>query len=714
MTPKDSVATAQTLYLQGRSVEAEGVFREVLRAHPDSPEALEGLGVLVYQQGRTAEAAELFVRALAIQTDSARLHANLGEALRLLKRPGEALEHIRAATELDPTLAQAWNSQGLLAVDQGRHSDAEAAFREALRLRPKFVPAHINLANAQLALGQPGRAADALRAALRIAPNNALALTNLGRTLAQQRAPALLDEAETLCRRAVAVAPGLAHAINNLADVLRIRGKLDEAIEWQRKGRQPPRAPAGPPSARDQRGGWTEHGVAASDSSARSETAAGRHALGLLLLKEAKHDDAETYFQEALRIDPTLAASWIGLARVAEERGDFEPACARARQALLINPKQAEAYWRMAFILRRRLPDADFAAMTRLIEDPELAIDARAILRFGLAAVLDDKGIHTEAAAHLEVANALQSASKAQRGLVYDPDHLSTFVDRIIATFTADFVARGRGWGSSDPRPVFVVGLPRSGTTLIEQVLASHPQVHGAGELFDVNRIFRALPELAGQASGDPFVALKQLGPELALAAAKRYIDRVDLLAPAGAARFVDKEPDNLNHLGLIAVLWPNAHVILCRRDLRDVAVSCWQTGLLTTPWSNDWDHIARRFADHQRIVRHWRQTRPIEWLDVAYEDLVADVECQARRMTEFLGLEWDPACLEFHANRRVVRTPSLVQVRQPVHSGSVGRWRHYEAFIEPLLSAFERHAVELQPPSGKVKSGPTLLPSDS
>jgi tetratricopeptide (TPR) repeat protein len=697
MLTKDSVVAAQNLYLQGRVAEAEGLFREILRAHPDSPGALEGLGVLVFQQGRTAEAAELFARGLAAQTDSARLHANLGEALRLLKRPREALEHIRAALALDGTLAQAWNSQGLLAADNGRHSDAEAAFREALRLRPKFVPAQLNLANALLALGQPGRAADALRAVVRIAPNNALALTNLGLTLARTRDQSLLDEAETLCRRAVELAPQLAHAQQNLAQVLRLRGKLDEAIDWQRKAQQSTLEPERAQRANNQTSGSRDADASvAAPGAGEAESAAARHALGLVFLREAKHDDALACFQDALRLDPTLAASWIGLARIDEERGDFDGACAAARRALAIRPKQAEAYWRMAFILKGRLPDSDVQAMERLIEDPEESTDARAILRFGLAAVFDEQRRYPEAAAHLEVANALQSASKAQRGLANDPDLLSTFVDQAIATFTPDLLARARGWGNPDPRPVFVVGLPRSGTTLIEQVLASHPQVHGAGELHDVNAIFRALPEQAPQPSTDPFDALKQLGPEMAQAAAKRYIDRLEELTRPGAARFVDKEPDNLCHLGLIAVLWPQARVVVCRRDLRDVAVSCWQTGLLTTPWSNEWDHIARRFADHQRIVRHWQQTRPIEWLEVAYEDVVEDLELQARRMIEFLGLEWDPACLEFHANRRVVRTPSLVQVRRPIHSRSVGRWRNYEAFLEPMLRAFERHGVEL------------------
>ncbi len=417
-------------------------------------------------------------------------------------------------------------------------------------------------------------------------------------------------------------------------------------------------------------------------------------ARGHSLLKEARHDEAQTRFHEALRLDPELAAAWVGLARIDEERGNFDLACESARRALALRPKHAEAYWRLAFILRGRLPDADVAAMQALALDPESSADDRAILRFGLAAVLDQRGQYAQAAEHLAAANALQSASKAERGLACDPDRPSASLDQTIATFTPEFLAARTGWGDPDARPVFVVGLPRSGTTLTEQVLASHRLVYGAGELSDVHRIFMTLPEWVRQPSSSPHDALKGLTPESAKIAARSYIERLETLAPADAVRVVDKAPNNVNHLGLIALLWPNARVVWCRRDLRDIAVSCWQMGFVATPWSNDWNHIAHRLVDYQRISRHWQQTRPINWLEVHYEDLVTDLEGQARRMIEFLGMSWDPACLEFHANKRVVRTPSLVQVREPVHSHSVGRWRNYETFIQPMFQALDRHGV--------------------
>ena len=304
--------------------------------------------------------------------------------------------------------------------------------------------------------------------------------------------------------------------------------------------------------------------------------------------------------------------------------------------------------------------------MQDLIQDEALSVDDRALLGFGLAAVMEQRGLFRDAAQQLAAANVHHSAAKAARGLTCDSDAHTRLIDRIIATYTADFLAPRRGWGIPDPRPVFIVGLPRSGTTLTEQIIASHPLVHGAGELADVRRIASSIPELVGQPSLDGFAALTALDRDSAQVAARRYLDRLDNLAPRARVRVVDKNPENDQYLGLIAILWPTARVILCRRDPRDVAVSCWRTNLPTTPWSSDWNHVAQLFADNQRLMEHWRQVRPLEWLDLDYEELVGDLEGQSRRLIEFLGLEWDPACLSFHQNRRVVRTPSLVQVRQP------------------------------------------------
>jgi hypothetical protein len=236
---------------------------------------------------------------------------------------------------------------------------------------------------------------------------------------------------------------------------------------------------------------------------------------------------------------------------------------------------------------------------------------------------------------------------------------------------------------------VFVVGLPRSGTTLTEQVLASHPQVHGAGELHLVLQAFNSLPRVLGVQQG-PFECLPRLNPPTVQALAQDYLRRLEEHS-ATAARIVDKLPDNYLCLGFIATLFPRTKVIHCRRDLRDVALSCWSTDFSEVPWAGDVEQMVGWFAQYRRVMAHWRRVLPLGVLDVDYEEMVADLEGVARRMVAFCGLEWDAACLEPHKARRPVATASSAQVRQPVHGGSVGRWKKYEQALPELFARVQR-----------------------
>jgi tetratricopeptide (TPR) repeat protein len=724
---------AQTLHIQGRLSEAEVHYRKVLEWQPDTVEALRGLGALAYQHGRVDEALSLFKRGVTIRPEAADFHANLAEAMRILKRTDGAFEHARTALALDPSLPDAWNTLGLLLHEKKQFTDAEAAYREAIRQRPNYAAAHINLGSTLQAEGRLDDATESLRTANRLEPFNAAALTNLAQVLIDMGEFHLLDEAETLCRRAVAVAPTLSPAINSLGNVLRLQGNFDDAMSFYQRALQLDPGRATPchniGKLLQQRGQyaeaarWFEHAQSLKDEPARyhanhgslwaareqyeesarcyrralacePDLAEAHQGLGEALLELGSLNEAEACFREAVRLDPSSPSAELLLARLHAERGDFDLSCETARQALARRPNLVDARVQLACNLKGRLPANDFQAMVELLDQKYLPDDNRSRLLFSLAGTLDAQGDHEEAAAKLETANLLQASARAARGQRHDPDRQSSFIDRLISAFTPELIARGRGCGEPDPRPVFVVGLPRSGTTLIEQILASHREVHGAGELPDARRAFQSLPDLVGRPWTDPCDAVAALDPISSRAAARQYLTALEAQAPPGAARIVDKMPDNIELLGLIALLWPAARVIVSRRDLRDVAVSCWQTGFASIRWANDYEHIARRFADYERILNHWRQSKPLPWLDVSYEDLVKDMEYESRRMIEFLGLDWDPACLEFHSTRRVVRSASQLQVRQPVHSRSVGRWKNYESLLTPLFQALERNGI--------------------
>jgi hypothetical protein len=268
----------------------------------------------------------------------------------------------------------------------------------------------------------------------------------------------------------------------------------------------------------------------------------------------------------------------------------------------------------------------------------------------------------------------------------------------MLSVFDRDFCERLAGAGSDTRRPVFVVGLPRSGTTLIEQVLASHSRIHGAGELRLARRSFESIPDLVGR-PGPPRDCVSHLDATAVRRLADEHLDRLAAIDGGVADRIVDKMPDNYMYLGLLSVLFPRAVFVHCRRDLRDVAVSCWMTDFRSLRWANHPDHIAQRFHHYRRLMKHWRAVLTVPFLDVDYEETVSDLESVARRLVAACGLEWEPACLEFHRTERPVRTASVTQVRQPVYQRSVARWKNYEPALHDLFAALTRERDVCPPP---------------
>ena len=234
---------------------------------------------------------------------------------------------------------------------------------------------------------------------------------------------------------------------------------------------------------------------------------------------------------------------------------------------------------------------------------------------------------------------------------------------------------------------MFIVGLPRSGTTLIEQVLASHSRVHGAGELLVARQTFDAVPRATGR-EFHPIECVRYLDGSSIRRLAEGYLEQVSSLTGDLADRVTDKMPDNYLYLGFLSMLFPHALLIECRRDLRDVALSCWMTDFRSVLWANDKAQIASRIHQYERLMDHWRAVLPSPIHEVHYEEAVSDLENTARRLVKTCGLEWEPACLEPHRAKRAVRSASLVQVRRPVYRNSVGRWKHYETELADLFAA--------------------------
>ncbi len=312
---------------------------------------------------------------------------------------------------------------------------------------------------------------------------------------------------------------------------------------------------------------------------------------------------------------------------------------------------------RLAIRLRDKLSGVDQGTIENLLADPALAAEPRIQLLFGLAQALDAKGQFDRAAELSREANALQAAELKERGQAYDPTVHHSYVDDLIAVFTPAFFERTRGFGHESERPIFVVGLPRSGTSLTEQVLASHSRVFGAGELKLVQETLEALPGVLGRTSM-ALNALEHLDRDTTRRLAERHLAELAELEKA-SDRIVDKMPENTLYLGFIATMFPSARIIHCRRDLRDVALSCWMLNFAEVRWACDAEQIAARFAEYQRLMDHWRRTLPVPIFELEYATMVADLEGTARKLLEFCGLDWEPACLEFYRKQRPCAHPA-------------------------------------------------------
>jgi len=615
------------------------------------------LGLALRALGQNEQAVAQLMRYLEEQPDAAAIHGQVAEGLGCLGRFEEAATHFRRAAELEPSVDTWCTRLGQVLMDLGRPEEALPHLEQAVYLRPELAVLRDSLGEALRALRRLDDAEAAYRDAIRLSPQLSIAHLHLGLVyVAQDRD----DDALELLKRAVELEPNEPAYWEILAAFYQRLERSPEAIVcWRRLLELGPANPA--------------------------------HAhlsLAWVLLEECRVVEAEPHYAAAQALAPDSAEVHLDLGLLHQDRGEPDLAEAAFRKAIELEPDHGPAHTRLASLLGAKTPDADLKRVEQLVDDPRTSQTNRASLLFALACVRDGRGEYAAAAAHSREANALQLAA-APRFRHFDPDRHHQFVDSLIGAFGPGFFARVAGAGLETPQLVFVVGLPRSGTTLVEQVLASHPQVFGAGELPLARRNYALLPNMVGRdaPSAD---CVAHLEPLVIHSMAHAYLERVWDLAGErrSAKRIVDKMPDNTFYLGLVNGLFPRATIIYCRRDLRDVALSCWMSDFRSLLWAHDPVHIATRFQAHHRIMKHWRATLPTEIHEVVYEDLVDDLEGVGRRILAAVGLDWHPACLEFHRTSRTVRSSSSTQVRKPLYRSSIGRWKKYEHELADLFAA--------------------------
>jgi tetratricopeptide (TPR) repeat protein len=627
------------LFNAGRHAELEVEARDLLNLHPNSGVAWQLLSVALARQGKDSLHALQMAAKLLPEDPGA--HNNLGNAFGRLGRLDEAVANYRRALLLSPQFVEAHNNLGHALLDLRLHDAAASSFRRAIELNPSYAEAHDNLGSAMLELGRPNEAVDSYRRALEIEPQFCEAHNNLGNAWLELGS---IESALASYRRALEINPRFAEAHNNLGNALRGLGQLDDAEESYRRALD-----INPYFAEAHRN------------------------LGIALRLQRRTTEAEDSCRRALELQPQSAATYAVLAESSADRGDFAEAARLFERAVSIEPEAPEIWAGIVRLRKMTRADDAWLAQAQRIAGSGLRPRQEIGLRYAIGKYFDDVQDFDQAFANFRRANELTKLRRAP----YDREQLTKIVDLIIRHYDAEWVSRPRPNPLESARPIFVVGMLRSGTSLAEQILASHPAVFGGGELTYWNSALASYQIRAMSAEASDTVLPRMAEDYL------RLLQRIS----SDALRVVDKMPTNFPFLGLIHPALPNARIIHLQRNPVDTCLSIYfQHFEATVSYANDLEDLAHYYTEYLRLMRHWRSILPGHViLEVPYEGLVDHQEVWSRRMLEFVGLPWDPSCLNFHKANRTVITASKWQVRQAITRASVGRWRNYIKVLGPL-----------------------------
>jgi tetratricopeptide (TPR) repeat protein len=684
--PFDQALALAEQHLQaGRLPAAEALCRDILRARPECAPVLHLLGVVVYQAGNLQAAIDLMRRATMADGTIALYHCNLGEMCRLAGQRDAALAAGRRALAIDPNMPQALNNVGIVHYERDEFDDAVAHYRRAIARAPSYAEAHSNLGNALGAQQKYDDALTAYRQARQLRPAYVEAINNMGTVLRNMGRAA---EAEATYRQALALKPDDPSVLNNLALALKEAERFDEASALLTRSLSLDPGRAKTPTylalvRLDQKLIAEAEAAAQRGLALAPDDPEALNAMGLVRFEQQKSDEALALHRRAVELKPDFADAHNNIGNILKENGDLAAARAAFERAVELDPREAGHYFNLADAKKFTEGDAHLAAMEHRVRNLDgLSAIARSRLDFALAKAYDDLGRYDEAFASMREGNTLK------RGRIdYDEAGTLGLFDRIRSTFDPGVLDAGTRPGYASPLPVFVVGMPRSGTTLVEQILASHPAAHGAGELADFNVLVDRMAGSRGNAfcypEDSPALTTDQLR-----ALGQAYVEGLRRRAP-GAERVTDKMPGNFLFLGLIHLALPGARIIHVLRDPRDTCLSCYSK-LFTAEqnFSYDLGELGRYYRKYVELMAHWRDVLPEgRMLEIRYEDVIADLEGSARRIVDYCGLDWDPRCIAFHKSQRPVRTASAAQVRRPIYQTSLGRWRAYEPHLAPLLA---------------------------
>ncbi|MBA4163239.1 MAG: hypothetical protein C0510_01190 [Erythrobacter sp.] len=563
--------------------------------------------------------------------------------------PAAAVERLRRVVARDPRNAPAWRLMGRTLRQLEREDEAGEAEMAAIRATA-YDPQMIAIAAAMLE-GDLEQAEALLRERLHAQPTDAAAIRLMAELAARI---GRLPDAEALLRRAIELAPAFAAARANLATVLYKQSRYEEAAHVLDE-------------------------VLAIDPADPGN----RNLLAATLGRIGDYDEALALYAELVETFPDHAKLWMSYGHMLKTVGRLEEGVAAYRRALRAQSDLGEVWWSLANLKTVHFSDDDVAAMEAALEGTPSHHD-RLHLHFALGKAYGDRRQAEASFRHFAAGNALRSEE-----LEYDPDAITRQVDGMIARFTPQFVEAHRGMGDPSPDPVFILGLPRAGSTLLEQILSSHSKVEGTMELPDIPAMAMREARKAGGNMRDWPDAVAEMPPGRFAELGAEFLERTRVQRKTGKPFYIDKLPNNWSYAGFIHLILPNAKIIDARRHPLDCCFSNFRQHFAKGQgFSYSLDHIGRYYADYVRAMDHCDAVLPGRVHRVIHERLLDNPEAEVRALLAYLGLEFEEACMDFHTNARAVRTASSEQVRRPINRDGVGQWQPYDQWLGPLRAA--------------------------
>ena len=624
---------------------------EILKAVPAHPLATLVLGVARRTGGDAAAALDVLGPLAALHPQWALAHYELALALSGMDRSDGAIAALQRAVTLKPDMADAWRALGDELTNRGDAAGADSAYAQNIKASTKDE--RLLTAAAALCENNIPQAEALLRAHLKKYPTDVAALRMLAEVAARL---GRYEDAEKLLTRCLELAPSFAAARHHRAIVLHRQNKSAAALRE------------------------------VTDLLAKEPRNPGYNNLkAAILARIGELQDSIEIYAAILAEHPAQPKIWLSYGHALKSNGRENDSIAAYNKSIELLPNLGEAYWSLANLKTAQFTVEDVAAMQLQLQRPDLAVDDQLHLHFAMGKALEDRRDYAASFEHYAHGNRLRRAQ-----LRYQADEMSTHVRRVKSTFSAPFFAERTSFGAVAPDPIFIVGLPRSGSTLLEQILSSHSQVEGTMELPDVAGIARSLADIGKKSNISGYSAvLATLNADECRELGERYIAQTRIQRKTAAPFFIDKMPNNFAHVDLIQLALPHAKIIDARRHPLGCCFSGFKQHFARGQgFTYSLEDIGRYYRDYVELMTFFDEVLPGRIHRVIYESMIEDTESEVRRLLEYCGLPFEDSCLRFYENERAVRTASSQQVRRPIFREGVDHWRHYEPWLDPLKTS--------------------------